>query len=373
MDGIDRLLDELQAQFIGDGGLDCWKISPFMEEHELLQGAFALLAQRRQLKAYSPKLVPAKSGAVPLFHKSFFPWGPLPYPKEHAQLGALLAQLNDPEMRAIAQGMVPYQQATLDHTLTPIAALFRQEGHGLNSALREANTLFFESLSVKPAQTSHFSDECLGLVAKRDAEGTLVCTASGCKSGMGTFLYKDAGILNYGPQGLNVGNCSGFGLAGLGQKIRLQDDESYFSLSYLTRLAAPSGRRCAITQLNDSDYSASWMEAALEGGLEGIANRVRFEGLAIQTPILFSFFGKGEVCTISGLHQLRPRSLDRYQGPPDTLLFSGQEGSVRIGPLEGSSHLEVIPLAGDESFWGADFLATFTVQVPETAFVICRV
>lgn len=371
MDGLDVLMNELQDRLIGTREPRDLAESPILYEHELLQAAFALLSKRTGLKPFKPQVSPLESGAVPLFRKNFFPWGGLPYPKEHAELGYLLSHLGDEEMNNIVLRMAHFQEATLDHNKKPILSLFHQEGRGPLHSLEKANELFFDVVCPSPAETLHFTDHELGMVVRRNASSTLLTLGSGCKSGMGAFLHHDAGIINYGPQFLPLGDCSGFGLAGSAQKPQINDEGEWFSFSYLCRLAAPSPRRSTVSDLQDSGYSGLWMEAAVGGSLEGISIHTCFEGMAPLNKIVFSFFGKGEVCSVSGTHLLKPRSLDRYQGPADSLFFLGKKGGVRLDPLEGSTHLEVIPLAGDESFWGADFLASYTLHSPKVAFGLC--
>ena len=185
---------------------------------------------------------------------------------------------------------------------------------------------------------------------------------------MGVFLHHDAGIINFGPQLIPLGECDGFGLAGKAQKVELQEDENHFSLSYQCRLSAPSGRETGLSHLKDSGYSAQWMEAALKGDLHSISLNTLFKGVDPSKKLLFTFFGKGKACFVAGSHKLNPGSLHRYQGPAQPLIFLGERGGVHIEALSGSSHMEVIPLAGDTSFWGADFLAAYILSAPEVSF-----
>jgi hypothetical protein len=373
MQALENFLADLQSRLaiVSDPQkIEAMRFSPLLEEHELAQAAYALLAQRYGLKPFQPQLLALPSGAVPLLRKGFFPWGALPYPKQHAELGTLLVQLEDGKMQTIAHQMARFQEATLDHHKKPLYSLFQQEGAISRLSLEEANTKFFEAIRLTPSPTLQFVDHALGMLVKRSETATLLCAGCGCKSGMGVYLSYDAGIVNFGPQMLPLGDCGGFGLAGSAQKVHLQDEADHFSLSYRCRLASPNMRKTGFCNLQDSGYSGLWIEAEIEGDINGISLRTHFAGFSPLNRVVFSFFGKGEACFIAGSHKLNPRSLDRYQGPAQPLTFVGKEGKIRIDALEGRGGMEVIPLAGDDSFWGADFLAAYTLATPSIAFSI---
>lgn len=346
--------------------VEALRFSSLIEDNELAQATYALYVKQLSLKPYKPKFFLLPCGAVALFHKGFFPWEGLPYPQQHAELGTLLAQLEDEEMNTLVQGMKRFQEATLDHYKKPVLSLFQQEGRATSEVLFEANRVFFDTLHFTPSNSLHFADSTLCMISKRSETATVICAGSGCKSGMGVFLSQDAGVVNFGPQLLPLGCCSAFGLAGRAQKAHLHEEKECFSLSYRCRLASPSER--SIFNLQDSGYSGFWMHADVKGNLQEISLHSHFEGFSPLNKIVFSFFGKAEACFVAGSHKLTPKSLDRYTGPAQTLSFSGKLGGVSIEATEGASKMEIIPLAGDESFWGADFLAVYTLADPTIAF-----
>lgn len=296
-----------------------------------------------------------ENGMVCLLENEFFPWEGLPYPYEHAKHGIELVKNGKLEK---AQAMVRFQEATLDHHKKPLLFFFRQEGGYSYQDLEKANFLFFESVGIQPAETCQFVDSQLGIVAIRDQHQTMVCMGSGCKSGMGAYLIENSGVINFGPQLLPLGDCSGFGLAGRGNKITANSH----LLSYQCRLAAPHHRNTGIPWLRDSGYSGAWIESLCNISPEGLKISGKLMGFRSQNDFLITFFGKGKACYVAGSHKLCPRSLDRYQGPAQKIVLE----EVSIYPEEGFHHMEVVPLAGDESFWGADFLIAF--QLAQTHF-----
>jgi len=373
MQPLETFLAELQSQLKTSSDpqkIQDLRYSPLLKEHELLQVTYALLAKRHGMAPFKPQLFPLRSGAIPLFRQGCYPWSALPYPKEHAQLGSLLVQLEDLEMHKIAEQMSRFQEATLDHNKKPIYSLFQQEKGISSLCLNEANTEFFNEIGLIPSDHFRFSDHELCMISRRTDTMTLICMGSGCKSGMGALLYHNAGIINYGPQLLPIGESAGFGLAGRAQNGQLNEEADHFSMSYLCRLAAPSLRKTGFSHLQDSGYSSLWMRAEVKEEANGISIRCHFETLHSLNKIVFSFFGKGEAASVAGSHKLSPRSLDRYQGPPQPLVFLDGVRGVRIDVIDGISAMEVIPLAGDDSFWGADFLVAYTLNAPTIAFAL---
>ncbi len=347
--------------------IESLRFSPEIEDNELNQAMYALLLKRHQLKPYKPQLTPLPSGAIPLLSKSFFPWGALPYPQAHAQLGSLLCQLEDAQMRQIASEMVSFQQATLDHNKEPIFSLLQQEGIDVYSRLKAQNVAFFEAVSQTPADALKFADSTLAMIAQRSAKRTVVGIGSGCKSGMGTFLSEDCGVINFGPQVSSIGDCSGFGLAGRAQNVSLENGDS-FSLSFRTRMAAAGRRQTHFYQMQDSGFSGFWITSQLSGDLNNLAVKCKLEGIFPFEQVLFSFFGKGDTCVVANSHQLKAQSLDRYKGPAKNLNFFGQNGEVRLEADGGVSEMQIIPLAHDSNFWGADFLVCYSLASDSFGF-----
>jgi len=288
------------------------------------------------------------SGAVALFSRGYFPWGGLPYPIEHARLGSLLCQLGQHEL---SEKMADWQRQTLDHYQRPIFSLLNQERSCTYEQLESAVFKFLTRVP-KRAVLDEVVDHEIGMVRLIEGESTFLSIASGCKSGMGAYLFRDIGIINYGPQLLPIGDCASFGLAGRPRSFNFEQRQ----IRYQTRLAAPHPRNTGFP-IQDSGYSGLWIE--VEQSLE--ETTCRFQGSRSLESVRFSFFLKAPCLRVSGSHKLMPKSLDRYLGPPAPVLL---EGGLLLKAISGASQMEVIPLAGDESFWGANFLVVFTISSP---------
>lgn len=339
--------------------------SSLLRQHELASVLYASLCKQVGLEIPSFPLKQIESGAVPLFEKGYFPWGALPYPYEHAEIGFLCKKLG---MHEIAEKMANWQSTfACDHQKRPLAFLFTQEnGHPFH-ALEQLQSAFLENFSNSSCLNI---DRDLGLAIFKTENSTIACAASGCKSGMGCYLFKEMGILNFGPQSASLAKCDDFGLAGKPIYFEPVLSSEGFKVCYQTRLASASSRKTPFPTLKDSGYSGLWIKCEASLDQKEFQLSTELEGCGSLENRVFVFFGKGEFCFVAGSHKLNPKSLNRYQGPPKQVAFQGKEGKVILEPLEGVEKMEVIPLAGGNCFWGADFLVAFTYASPRQKYVL---
>jgi hypothetical protein len=110
-----------------------------------------------------------------------------------------------------------------------------------------------------------------------------------------------------------------------------------------------------------------WLEIKLQVAEEALSLALRFVGLRPEAPCGFVFYVKGETCAV-GNEIFQPKSLRR---------FLGEAKSVRIANqflIEASQphKVQVVPLAGDGSFWDSQFLISFEMApaIPQTFFTI---
>jgi hypothetical protein len=293
-------------------------------------------------------------GAAPLFKGLYYSWGAFPYPKEHA---IFVLQLEAMEQRELAAQMASFQQVYLDDNGEWIPSLFSQEGirgFGEGTALmRQLLSLF----SCEPLPKFYVNEE-LSLARLSWEGGCALFTGAGCMSGQGAFLVGSQGCINFGPQRSSLGDCSQFGIVGQGKQFQC-DEQTVEVISSLGELIP---RKYALAHLQDATIEKQWLKMSVQFGQNAL--HICGEQKALHRPVtlFYSFFLKGEACFVSKLHKLNPKSLDRYLGPPGTIEVLGQQGNVRIEWGKGIKRLEVIPLAGDESYWGADFLAFVHVE-----------
>jgi hypothetical protein len=162
-------------------------------------------------------------------------------------------------------------------------------------------------------------------------------TLTGRASSMGVIRTEDAEIRAFGPQALPLTEQNRFGIQGKS----LDGWTSCFALPEV------------------------WLHSKSTFGVEGKID-LRFVGLKPEEPLAFVFYVKAKSCSI-GDEVLQPGSLRS---------FHGQEKRVQLGKtlIESSSlhKVQIIPLAGEGSFWDADFLISFELHFldPQIIFTI---
>lgn len=329
-------------------------MSSLLVQDQILVQALKALSQKRNGSAPNVSLPPTSaSGAVPLYPDGFFPWKSLPYPQEHARLGGCLAELGE---LGAAERLARFQRALCDHAGKPIPSLFCQEGKVRWEELEENTARFFDLVGM-PKLTPPFIDEELGLVREGNEGVSALITASGCMTGLGAFLSRSAGVLTYGPQLSTVGNCSGFGIAGRPSDWSLNQNE--MCARYKNRLATPLRRETGIDFLQDAGFSGLWVDVEQKIGETFLQTRASIFGPGDQSPLNWTLFGKANTCIVAGSHRLSANSLDRYHGPIQSCVMEMPDGAVVI-TSQSEGMMEVIPLAGDNSFWGANFLIAYS-------------
>jgi|GEM_PF-2042651 len=341
-------------------------------DYELANVLFALLANRGSLPSTPIELPLLKSGACPLFQKGSYLWRALPYLRDHAELGKALYLLgkesNQPELIKQAERIKRWQINCTDHRAEPIYSLFNQENGVASTAITEANHDFFASVCTDDSQDPLFVDHELALVIQRQVDATIMCVGSGCKSGMGAFLRAEGGIVNYGPQIMPLGDCRGFGLASEAKDFTYTPSEEGWALSYCSAVAAHHPRKTALSYLRDARASGLWLDCKATYKNQKIHNRIKFKGIVPIEKVLFTFFAKASCSLIAGSHKLAPNSLDRYKGPCQMVEFCNEQGNVCLDFESQDMQMEVIPLAGDNSFWQSNFLVALSLTQPEFAF-----
>lgn len=112
-----------------------------------------------------------------------------------------------------------------------------------------------------------------------------------------------------------------------------------------------------------SAYPEIWMETSYTPDLEA-----RFFGLKGETPLAFVFYVQAKKAEL-GSDVYLSKSLRRYKDKSQKVTFE-REGSQFSIENRFSCKMELIPLAGDGSFWNADFLLAFEIPVhnPKVSF-----
>ena len=85
--------------------------------------------------------------------------------------------------------------------------------------------------------------------------------------------------------------------------------------------------------------------------------------------VAFSFFVKALRCRVASQQEfLYPRTLERYEGEVQTVAFEGQDHVLELRSLSCKGTMQVIPLAGGNNFWGADFLVAYLLSAEQRQY-----
>jgi hypothetical protein len=354
-----------------------------------------------------------ESGAALIDLHEYCPWLSLPYTPYHFEFGIFLCLLSLLTKRHDLQDNVlhiaQWQLNTLDVEAKPLPGLFVREKEGITfqhlclsyllfrsaAILNEANPFAaiaevtmkeiharieqknekidplwvlierwldqYKMVSQAPLELSeNIYDPSTALVGYRTATQHVVSTLHGGHTGLGELRFGDVEIVCYAPQYLPLGDCQGFGIEG----NALSDHGTRRSMIEWKRGGSFVLKGCTrlVDQPSSSLFGGTfrgiWLEVVQEFKKPHFNLKTTFLGLDGWEGIAFSFFVKAAHCKIQS-QVLQPRTLERYEGETQTLILEGKEHSLEIRPHSFKGTMQVIPLAGGDNFWGADFLVAY--------------
>lgn len=384
-------------------------------DHQLLVIYQAIVAFLLNQKSKEFFFVQFSNGACPLEAKGFTTYGEIPHILYHAELGILYCLYGDLTGQSsyieAAFKLAKWQCCTLDFHAESFVGLFSCEGQASERLLLINNFLLFNAIAktkncpdmaflaekhvenlsilanresidipsysvVLEAYFDHknlpliskkfllpptINDDLLAIAGSRSQECSALATLYGGKSGMGSYHYKEIKVINFGPQHLPLGDCSGFGLEGsqrlLPQQIKvLSTSSKEFILEGTMRMSSnPQEKNLEIPH-------GGWIESRQEFQEDCLTIKTQFLGLFKQQELFFSFFVKCKNCVVDGEKTIRPRSLNRYLGKVASLKLQGEKSSLLLKAEQNHEEMHVIPLGGGDNFWGADFLIAYLLK-----------
>lgn len=357
------------------------------------------------------------NGAALIDLHEYCPWLSLPYSPYHCEFGtflSLLALMTERiDFQESALNLAYWQLNTLDCEGIPFAGLFVRETEGTPLPRLCLSYLLFQSASrltkdspfnaiaerllkkieehIKktkekidplwmliekwlekyPIQSQeplelpeNIYDPSTALIGYRSSSGHVLCTLHGAGTGLGTFrLGEDIEIISYGPQYLPLAECKGFGIEGNAlsdQGIRrsiIEWRRHSFLMKGCTRLVDQP----AESSLGLGIFRGIWLEVSQEYMKPNLHLKTSFLAFEETESIAFNFFVKASSCVIDG-KILKPKTLERYEGEVCTIVLQGKESALELRNLVCSKTMQVIPLAGENHFWGADFLIAYILS-----------
>jgi hypothetical protein len=357
-----------------------------------------------------------ESGAALIDLQEYSPWLALPFTPHHFEFGIFLCLLSlitkRQDLKDIVLQLVHWQLNTLDASAKPLAGLFVREKEGKilhnlclsyllfrGAAILSEETPFaaiaeaamksiqerlvqeeekihplwvliekwleqYKIVSTNPLSLpEHIYDPSTALVGYRSSSQHVICTLHGGHTGLGSLRFGNIEVVNYGPQYLPLGEFQGFGIEGNALSDRgmrrsvIEWRRHSFTLKGCTRLVdQPSP-----SSFEMGKFRGIWLEVAQEFKKPHFYLKTNFLGLDGWESIAFSFFIKAASCKIQS-QTLLPRTLERYEGEVQTLAFESQQTVLELRALSFKGTMQVIPLAGGNNFWGADFLVAYLLS-----------
>jgi hypothetical protein len=216
----------------------------------------------------------------------------------------------------------------------------REKSDQLLQRMRSPIDLFYVALArenvhfdLPSIDVRELDDSSLGIKLFRKKRLTAAFTFAGERTSLGVVCSKDVQIRAMGPQGLPLSDPYKFGI--------------------YNPPNSSSWTRCFA-------FPEVWFEMKHSINEDECFMDLRFFGLEAEKPLAFVFYIKAQSCSVGQLI-LKPQSLQRYLGEGACYLFQGGESALKIqaGVLQKT---QVIPLAGEGSFWNSDFLLAFEMR-----------
>lgn len=253
-----------------------------------------------------------------------------------------------------ARSFRPMVLSTWHHVLFTIAHRLTAEAGFAKLAEREWDSgAFASSLLVLVPSTAAptvlnlyhpFAEEMtVGMMKFSNNEMSFMAHLSGWNSGLFSFHKKEVAILNGGPQVGAYDDLDQFGICRTwGVKQRPFQEIVWEKTAY----------HCQLKGWTQLFAASQWLEldARLQAGQLMLSCNHLSESMVL--------FLKCDQLVVGGKHALETGALEGYEGKAAALQLQGPSEKLLIHP-DASLSMKVIPLAGGDHFWGADFLIAF--------------
>ncbi len=161
--------------------------------------------------------------------------------------------------------------------------------------------------------------------------------------GFGSISFDNITVVSMGPHYFPLGEESLFGI--------------YRRGGDLSDIAVAENKVSGWSRALAGDM---WVRLVAEKKGEKIYLKTSFENREKGELVAFAFFVKAKEVEI-GNKRIASGSLNRFQGSSAPINLFDEKGCVRLQVNERGP-LQIIPLAGGEHFWGANFLIAFEIS-----------
>jgi len=248
----------------------------------------------------------------------------------------------------------------MDHTVSKTSVVF-SGFFSLGFEYLNQDGVYSEVINSHP---THEIDQDLGYLLFKQNDFSFACSFSGVNTGLGALHKTDVRIVSFGPHRTPLGDPDCYGIyrtCSFHQPFRdieLVKTSDNFALKGWTRILSSDMARGGMPGLTINLPSRHWLYFCAEGGENGVLLTSRLLKQGDESPLFFTYFIKADQVRI-GSALFSPGTLHQYRGENREMLFEKRGETLFLKPhMKGE--MCVIPLAGGNHFWGADFLVAFT-------------
>lgn len=227
---------------------------------------------------------------------------------------------------------------------------------------------FFE-VSLTPVEkplTEEIKSKNLPLVGLRKSEVSSIFSLVGNNTSMGSFRYHDLEIAALGPQINSLGDGNTFGAIG-GQNL-VQDYESNITPDsyFLKGCIGLPNLNSNLNFLQSWQHSLSWLQIDISYQKEVLS--IGLQPLKVPKDTYFVFYLISNQCLIKGEKKTLYHSLEQFHGNACSVSFLSKNNILNIDPSFDQSDMKIIPLQGQQSFWGANYLIAYHLNPKYSTF-----
>ena len=201
-----------------------------------------------------------------------------------------------------------------------------------------------------------------GLTVKHLSKtSSVLCSAGGKGLGFCFMKKNQVEFVSIGQSQGNIGEMVAFGswfdYDKIPQKplVRIESSEKGFYFNTWLKCVDPA----------QEQFSKNWFHVCCILESERLDICVKPTNFLEEDLLHLLFFVKADKVIVDQTFHLSPHTLDRYEGKVATLSFFKDNHPVFLESSLGTT-MKVIPLSGQQHFWGAEFLVAYTLPQDES-------
>jgi|GEM_PF-2215102 len=209
--------------------------------------------------------------------------------------------------------------------------------------------LKFEPQMPCEIDRDQFSGHAPPCSVKERGPYSLAFTLQGAKTGLGSLQKGSVELISFGPQLSPISAFETFGIHSRSAKCHIEREGDRITYSGWTQ----------IPQMTDRGFIPGPTALFVACTLSEHGVNLKFKFKELPHDHFITFYFKGEKAIIDK-KTLLPSSLDRFEGKGRSAEFI--DGNHSLTLTTQAPHYEVIPLAGGDHFWSANFLCAIPVD-----------